>query len=54
VWIITHYNDENDIISRFIEITTIPDILRSQKEDVIVAHDRLTTSLEENSVEKQE
>ena len=54
VWVITHFNDENNIISRFIEITTMPDILRSQKEDVTAAYDRLTTSLEENSVEKQE
>ncbi len=48
VWIVTHYNDENAIIGRFIEITTIPDILRSQEEDVIEAYNRLTESLEDN------
>ena len=48
VWVVTHYNDENDIIGRFIEITTIPDILRSQQEDVIEAYNRLTESLEDN------
>ena len=47
VWLITHYNDENDIIGRFIEVTTMPDILRSQKEDVIEALSRLSESLEE-------
>jgi hydrogenase-1 operon protein HyaF len=52
VWVVTHYNDENNIVGRFIEITTMPDILRSQTEDVSTAYDRLTTSLEENSVEK--
>ena len=51
VWVITHYNDNKDVISRFIEITTIPDILCSQTEDVITAYELLTTKLEENSVE---
>ena len=54
VWIVTHRNDENEIIGRFIEITTMPDILRSQKEDVIAAYNDLATSLEDNSVEKSE
>lgn len=54
VWIVTHRNDENEIISRFIEITTMPDILRSQKEDVIAAYNDLATRLEDNSVEKSE
>ncbi|MCK5001512.1 MAG: hydrogenase accessory protein HupE [Gammaproteobacteria bacterium] len=48
VWIVTHYNDENAVIGRFIDITTIPDILRSQEEDVIEAYNRLTESLEDN------
>ena len=48
VWLVTHYNDENDIIGRFIEITTIPDILRSQEEDVVDAYSRLTESLEDD------
>ena len=37
VWLVTHYNEENSIISRFIEITELPDILRSQREDMINA-----------------
>ena len=48
VWVITHYNDENNIISRFIEITTMPEILCSQTEDVMAAYSRLTLSLEED------
>ncbi len=48
VWVVTHYNDENEIIGRFIEITTIPDILRSQQEDVVEAYNRLTESLGDN------
>jgi hydrogenase-1 operon protein HyaF len=49
VWIVTHYNDENEIISRFIEITTMPDILRSQTEDVNAAYNRLAETLEDNN-----
>jgi len=48
VWVITHYNDENNIISRFIEITTMPEILCSQTEDIMAAYSRLTFSLEED------
>lgn len=48
VWIVTHYNEDNDIIGRFIEITTMPDILFSQTEDVISAYNRLTESLEDD------
>ena len=51
VWIVTHYNDEQHIISRFIEVTTIPDILCSQTEDVIEAYSRLTLNLEDDSLE---
>lgn len=47
VWIVTHYNDDDDIISRFIEITAMPDILRSQDEDILDSYTRLTTTLEE-------
>ena len=48
VWVITHYNDEDNIISRFIEITTMPEILCSQTEDIMAAYSRLTFSLEED------
>ena len=48
VWIVTHYNDDNEIIGRFIEITTMPDILRSQTEDVIEACKRLASTLADN------
>ncbi len=48
VWIVTHYNESNDIISRFIEITTMPDILCSQAKDVAAACNRLAVTLENN------
>jgi len=34
VWLITHYNPENEIIGKLIEITTMPDMLFSQYEDI--------------------
>ncbi|MEN8173224.1 MAG: hydrogenase expression/formation C-terminal domain-containing protein [Chloroflexota bacterium] len=48
VWVVTHYNDENNIISRFIEVTAIPHILSSQTEDIMSAYSRITLDLEEN------
>ncbi len=59
VWIITHYNPDKEIISRFIEITTMPDILFSQKQDIPDSLEALTTTVSENlpvkpsSTEKQ-
>jgi len=47
VWLVTHHNDDNEIISRHIEITHMPEILLSQKEDISQAYDRLAMDLEE-------
>ena len=49
VWVITHYNDEKHILSRFIEITTMPEILTSQTEDIMSAYSTLTLDLDENN-----
>ena len=48
VWLVTHYNDENHIISRFIEVTTMPEILCSQTEDIMAAYSSLALDLDEN------
>jgi hydrogenase-1 operon protein HyaF len=48
VWVVTHYNDEDNIISRFIEVTTIPVILCSQTEDIMAAYSSLTLDLDES------
>ena len=48
VWIVTHYNDENHIISRFIEVTTMPEILSSQTEDIMAAYSRLAITLQDD------
>jgi hydrogenase-1 operon protein HyaF len=46
VWVVTHFNDEGNIISRFIEVTTMPEILNSQTEDIMTAYSQLTETLE--------
>ena len=46
VWIVTHYNSDNQLIGRFIEITSMPDILRSQPQDMAAARDLLAKNLE--------
>lgn len=48
VWVVTHYNDEDHIISRFIEVTTMPEILCSQTEDIMSAYSRLSLDLEDS------
>lgn len=45
VWLISHYNEEEAIVSRFIEITEFPDILKSQQEDMSSALIELTQTL---------
>ena len=45
VWVVTHHNDENATIGRFIEVTTMPEILYSQKEDIDDAFARLSESI---------
>ena len=45
VWLVTHYNDNDSIVSRFIEVTDMPDVLKSQAEDMEHALDELTDRL---------
>ena len=48
VWVVTHYNDEGHIISRFIEVTRMPEILCSQTEDIMLAYSRLGQTLDDD------
>jgi len=34
VWLVTHFNEDDNIIGRFIEITLVPEILKAQQEDM--------------------
>jgi len=49
VWIVTHYNDEQHVTSRFIEVTTMPEILCSQTEDIMEAYSRITLDLRDET-----
>jgi len=48
VWLITHYNDENEIVSRHIEITFMPEIMLSQMQDIRSSSQRLSERLSES------
>lgn len=46
VWLVTHYNENEAVVGRFIEITELPVILKSQSEDMSDALIELTQELE--------
>ncbi len=45
VWLVTHRNSEREVVARFIEVTRIPEVLKSQQEDIELAVARLETEL---------
>jgi len=45
VWLITHYNENENIIGRFIEVCEVPGILKSQAEDSRAGLERLEKEL---------
>ena len=45
VWLITHKNADGVTVARFIEVTYIPELLRSQKADIDAGIDRLEDEL---------
>ena len=45
VWLVSHFNENESIVSRFIEVTEMPDVLKSQAEDIRLALDALETEL---------
>ena len=45
VWLVSHFNENESIVSRFIEVTQMPDVLKSQAEDITLALDALETEL---------
>ena len=46
VWLVTHYNENEAVVGRFVEITELPVILKSQREDMSDALKELTQELE--------
>ena len=47
VWLVTHRTTEDTIIGRYVEITTIPEIMLSQQPDIDIGLRRLQEKLEE-------
>ena len=45
VWLVTHYNETENIIGRFIEVCEVPGILKTQAEDSRAALERLENDL---------
>jgi hydrogenase-1 operon protein HyaF len=45
VWLVTHFNIDEEITGRYIEITDVPALLRSQPQDMGYALERLTEGL---------
>jgi hydrogenase-1 operon protein HyaF len=45
VWLVTHFNSEDNILGRFIEVTLIPEIIKSQQEDIQESLEQLETEL---------
>ncbi|MDJ0957211.1 MAG: hydrogenase expression/formation C-terminal domain-containing protein [Arenicellales bacterium] len=46
IWWVEHRNEQGAVIAKFIEVTYMPDILKAQHEDVIVARQKLKDALE--------
>ena len=45
VWWVTHYNVEGDIVADTIEITWLPEIIKSQPEDLLAGLELLRAQL---------
>jgi hydrogenase-1 operon protein HyaF len=48
VWVVTHYNRDDKIVGKFVEVASIPSLLRSQTEDMAAGLRRLETRLMED------
>ena len=49
VWWVTHYNSEDAVIAEFIEVTYVPEILRTHPADARLDLDRLRSLLTEST-----
>ena len=45
VWLVTHYNSENEVIGKYIEVCDMPQILKAQVEDIRDGLAQLTARL---------
>ena len=57
VWLVTHRNTEHEVLARFIEVTRIPELLKSQQADIESGISRLAAELaatDEATIQPQE
>jgi hydrogenase-1 operon protein HyaF len=47
VWVVTHHNNNDEVIGKFIEVCDMPELLRSQQEDIRRGLEQLQTQLGE-------
>lgn len=52
VWLVTHYNNDNKIVGKFVEVTTVPALLKSQTEDMAAGLQRLEDRLKDSSANR--
>ena len=45
VWVVEHFNSNDEVIGKFIEVCDIPDLLRSQQDDIREGLEQLQTQL---------
>jgi hydrogenase-1 operon protein HyaF len=45
VWVVTHYNHDDKIVGKFVEVAVVPALLRSQAEDMAAGLRRLEARL---------
>lgn len=45
VWLVTHFNNDRQVMAKFIEITAIPSLLRAQDKDIVAGLQQLDEQL---------
>ena len=45
VWVVVHFNNDNEVIGKVIEVCDTPDLLRSQQEDIRQGLEQLQSQL---------
>lgn len=45
VWVVVHFNNDNEVIGKFIEVCSIPELLCSQPEDIRQGLEQLQSQL---------
>ena len=45
VWVVVHFNNDDEVIGKFVEVCDMPDLLRSQHEDIRLGLDALQAQL---------